>query len=113
MVLTILTMITWLLKMTVLLRLLGRVNFEKTRPTMKAWMRQPSTACSGEDQDEGDPQREQHIDHGHGGWFNALYLLTDRRDLLTSTIRKVVSPPHLIVPTTLWRQVLTPHQEHA
>ena len=50
---------------------------------MKAWMRQPSTACSGEDQDEGDPQREQHIDHGHGGWFNALYLLTDRGDLLT------------------------------
>ena len=63
---------------------------------MKAWMRQPSTACSGEDQDEGDPQREQHIDHGHGGWSNALYLLTV-----------------LIVPTTLWRQVLTPHQDHA
>ena len=88
MVLTILTMITWLLKMTVLLRLLGRVNFEKTRPTMKAWMRQPSTACGGVDQDEGDPQKEQHIDHRHGGWFNALYLLTDRGDLLTKDHKK-------------------------
>ena len=61
---------------------------------MKAWMRQPSTACSGEDQDEGDPQKEQHIDHWHGGWFNALCLLTDREVLLTRTMRKVVSPPH-------------------
>ena len=81
---------------------------------MKAWMRQPSTACSGEDQDQGDPQKEQHIDHGHGGWFNALYLLTDRGDLLTKDHKKSgFSSSLLIVPTTLWRQVLTPHQEHA
>ena len=82
---------------------------------MKAWMRQPSTAYGRVDQDQGDLQKEQHIDHGHGSWSNALYLLTDRGDLLTKDHKKSGLPitfncTHY---SDLWRQVLTPHQEHA
>ena len=37
-------MVAWLLKMIVLLLFLGLESLEKTKPTIKAWMMQPSTA---------------------------------------------------------------------